>query len=170
MTCVPRSLQRSVTAAILTAVIAACAAHDDVPSGLGASQLSATADTVAGSGDLRELQDRRAAWIARGIDDYRVQMQIGCFCGGDIRRPVLLEVRNGAVARAWDLETSRPVANLSAYPTITTLFDRAIEQRSSGGDVSVAYDAGVGFPARIEIGTLANDAGTAYHLAAFVAR
>ncbi len=43
----------------------------------------------------------------------------------------------------------------------------SIAERSGGGHVSVAYDATFGFPTRIEIGTLANDAGTEYALGAF---
>ena len=135
-----------------------------VPSGLGVNQIAVPTDTVAGSGQLNELKERRAAWIAQGIDDYRVQLRISCFCAGDITRPVLVEVRRGAVSKVWDLETAKPVTNLEPYPSITTLFDRAIAERSQGGNVSVAYDGGLGFPVRLEIGTIANDAGTLYFL------
>ena len=53
--------------------------------------------------------------------------------------------------------------------TITQLFDRAIEMRSGGGNVSVTYDRANGIPARLEIGTIANDAGTLYFLGGFSA-
>ena len=164
MTTTPRSVFR-VLAALSIAATAACASNDTTPSGLGATQLNISADTVKGTGNLSELQQRRAAWLARGIDDYRFQLQITCFCGGDIRRPVLVEVRDGAVAKVWDLETARAVTDLSLYPSITKLFDMAVAQASGGNHVSVAYDREFGIPARIEIGTLANDAGTLYTLA-----
>ena len=147
-----------------TAATLACS-DDSTPSGLGTQQLSVSADTVLGTGQLDELQERRAAWVARGITDYRVQLRISCFCAGTITRPVLVEVRRGAVSKVWDLETSKPVADVSPYPTITQLFDRAIETRSGGGNVSVTYDRASGIPARLEIGTIANDAGTLYFLA-----
>ena len=149
----------------LAATTAAFACQESpVPSGLGVNQIAVPTDTVAGSGQLNELQQRRAAWIAQGIDDYRVQLRISCFCAGDLTRPVLVEVRRGAVSKVWDLETAKPVTNLGAYPSVTTLFDRAIAERSQGGIVSVAYDGGLGFPVRLEIGTIANDAGTLYFL------
>jgi hypothetical protein len=159
---------RTYLAVALVATVAAGACRESsIPSGLHAQQITVSADTITGSGQLNELQQKRAAWVARGINDYRVQLQIVCFCGGDIRRPVLVEVRRGVVAKVWDLETAKPVTNLEPYPSITALFDRAIEQRSGGGHVAVTYDRELGFPTRIEIGTLANDAGTEFQLGAF---
>ena len=167
MTTTPRAALRFLIAlAIAAATTTACASNDTTPSGLGAKQLSVSGDTVVGTGSLAELQQRRAAWVARGVDDYHVQLQISCFCIGDITRPVLIEVRGGAVVKVWDLETGRAVTNLSTYPTITALFDKAITERSGGGNVSVTYDATHGFPVRLEIGTIANDAGTLYMLGA----
>ena len=165
MTTTPRSVLRLLVALSIATTTAACAPNDTAPSGLGSNQLNVSADTVTGTGNLSDLQQRRSAWLARGIDDYRVQLQISCFCAGDIRRPVLVEVRDGAVVKVWDLETARAVTDLSLYPSITKLFDLAVAQASGGGHVSVAYDREFGIPARIEIGTLANDAGTLYTLA-----
>jgi len=156
-------LRTYLLAFVATTAAFACR-ESSVPAGLGVNEIAVPADTVTGNGQLNELQQRRAAWIAQGIDDYRVQLRISCFCGGDIRRPVLVEVRRGAVSKVWDLETAKPVTNLELYPSITTLFDRAIAERSQGGNVSVAYDGGLGFPVRLEIGTIANDAGTLYFL------
>jgi len=168
MTTTPRSAPRLFVALTIATTIAAACADNATPSGLGAHQLSVSGDTIVGTGSLAELQQRRAAWIARGINDYQVQLQIVCFCGDDITRPVLVEVRGGAIAKVWDLETARAVTTLSSYPTITKLFDMAIAERSrEGGYVSVAYDATYGLPARIEIGTLANDAGIMYTLGGF---
>ena len=157
-----------VIAGAATAGILACSNSSD-PSGLGTKQLSVTADTVTGTGELNELQQRRAAWVARGVADYRVQLSISCFCAGTITRPVLIDVRRGAVSKVWDLETSKLVADMTPYPTITGLFDRAIEKRSGGGNVSVTYDKANGIPSRLEIGTIANDAGTLYFLGGFSA-
>src|SRR5215204_3894761 len=150
-------------ALIATSATLACR-EPSIPSGLGVQQITVPVDTVTGNGQLVELQQRRAAWVAQGIDNYRVQLQIVCFCAGDIRRPVLIEVRRGALSKVWDLESAKPVTNLEPYPTITQLFDRAVAQRSEGGNVSAAYDRALGFPVRIEIGTIANDAGTVYML------
>lgn len=165
MTVTSRAWRQAFLVGISVAVLAVVGCADaSVPSGLGTDQISVSADTVPGSGLLRELQERRAAWVAHGIDDYRVQLRISCFCAGDITRPVLVEIRRGAVAKVWDLETARTVTNITAYRTITALFDAAIAERSRGGHVSVTYDRALGYPVRLEIGTIANDAGTLYML------
>ena len=155
-------------AACLAIVGGAACSDDSLATGLGSQQVVLPSDTITGSGQLSELQERRAAWVARGISDYRFQLQISCFCGGDVTRPVLIEVRSGAVTKVWDLETGKPVVSISAYPTITKLFDAAIAMRSSGGNVSVAYDQALGIPIRLEVGTIANDAGVLYFLSALI--
>ena len=108
---------------------------------------------------------RSFAWIVRTLSG---PMRSSCFCGGDITRPVLVEVRGSAVAKVWDLETGKPVPNTALYPTITKLFDDAIAMRSGGGNVSVAYDQALGIPIRLEVGTIANDAGVLYFLSALI--
>lgn len=149
--------------AACVAIGGAVACSDSTPgTGLRAQQSITLADTIAGSGELSELQEHRAAWLSHGIDDYRFQLQISCFCGAEITRPVLIDVHGGAIAKVQDLETGRPVTDVSAYPTISKLFDAAIAERSRGGYVSVAYDRTLGIPVRLEVGTLANDAGTLY--------
>jgi hypothetical protein len=156
---------RTLTAAgLLVTGIAWGCADESSPSGLGTPAITASLDPIQGTGALSELQQRRAAWVARGIVDYRFQMRITCFCGDQITRPVLVEVRGGAVAKVWDLETAKQVASVAPYRTITALFDAAIAERSRGGFVAVTYDRASGIPANLEIGTLANDAGTGYQL------
>jgi uncharacterized protein DUF6174 len=155
--------------AACVAIGGAVACSDDTPGiGLKPQQAITAGDTVTGSGDLSELQAHRAAWLAHGIDDYRFQLQISCFCGGQITRPVVIEVRGGAITKVQDLETGNAVPDMSAYPTITKLFDGAIAERSGGGYVSVAYDRTLGIPVRLEVGTLANDAGTLYLVSSLV--
>jgi hypothetical protein len=160
-------LVRLVTVCVAIGGVVACS--DDTPGiGLKPQQGITAGDSITGSGDLSELRERRAAWLAHGIDDYRFQLQISCFCGAQITRPVVIEVRGGAIATVQDLETGNPVADVSAYRTITKLFDAAIAERSGGGYVSVAYDRTLGIPVRLEVGTLANDAGILYLVSSLV--
>jgi hypothetical protein len=154
----------SITSITLLAAGAAACTDSSSSTGLGTPQVEVPTAMVEGTGTLSELQQRRAAWVARAIADYRFQLRISCFCGSEITRPVLVEVRGGVVSKAWDLETAKPVAALAAYPTITQLFDNAIAERSREGFVTVTYDRATGIPASLVIGTLANDAGTAYQL------
>ena len=160
-TAIPRSIVLALALAGASTALACANAAPGSPAGI---ELSAAGDTVTGSGSLDELRRRRAAWVARGIDDYRVDMQITCFCGGDIRRPAVVEVRDGAVVSVLDRETGKPLESAEHFPTIMMLFDDALAMAAGGSTVSVAWDRALGFPARIEIGTLANDAGSLYHL------
>ena len=158
----PRRLRSVISLTLFATVAVACA--DGSPIGAPTAQIAMSADTVQGTASLSELQQRRATWVARGITDYRVQLRIVCFCGSEVTRPVVLEVRGGAVAKVSDLETGKPATALATYPTITGLFDAAIAERSRGGFVSVAYDTAAGLPVRLEVGTLANDAGVQYQV------
>ena len=153
-----------VAAALMATAVGVACTDVSTDTGLGTLQVSVSRDTIPGTGQLAELQQRRAAWLARGIKDYRVQLRISCFCAGDLVRPKLVEVRNGVVSKVWDLETGRPIASVSGIPTITALFDAAIAERSRGGNVSVTYDKAFGIPVRLEVGTIANDAGVLYFL------
>jgi hypothetical protein len=163
-----RALCRAVVAAAAAATIAC---SDDPTTGLGTPAIATPRSTVPGTGQLTELEQRRADWLARGIVDYRFQLRITCFCGGDITRPVLIEVRKGAVSKVWDLETGRSVSTTSNYPTITALFDSAIAELRDprrGGRVRVTYDVALGIPVLLEVGTLENDAGVGYVIGGLV--
>jgi hypothetical protein len=162
MNALSRRLRPLAALTLVAAVAAACA--DSAAIGIRAQKVAISADTVQGTASLSELQQRRATWVARGITDYRVQLRIVCFCGSEVTRPVVVEVRGGAVAKVSDLETGKPATALTTYPTITGLFDAAIAERSRGGFVSVAYDTAAGLPVRLEVGTLANDAGIQYQV------
>ena len=149
----------------VVAAIGAAACADGPATGTRAGRIEIT-DTLQSTASVSELQQRRATWVARGINDYRVQLRVVCFCGSEITRPVIVEVRGGVVANVSDVETAKPVTNLTPYPSITALFDAAIAERSRGGHVSAVYDGATGLPVRLEIGTLANDAGVQYELGA----
>jgi hypothetical protein len=158
-----------VTAVTLATVAVVSCGDDSVATRLQTLQSSSASDTVSGTGQLAELQERRATWVARKIDNYQFRLRISCFCAGEITHPVLIEVRQGAVATVLDLETGRPVTDKSRYLSITGLFDAAIAERSRGGHVSAAYDRVIGIPVRLEVGTIANDAGLLYYVSSFIA-
>jgi hypothetical protein len=155
-------------AALIAATIAACADVAGTSTGIRTNQVSVPSDTIRGTGQLSELQQKRAAWVARRITDYRFELRISCFCAGDITRPVLIEVRSGRITKVWDLETVNPVRDITPYKTITGLFDAAIAERSRGGNVSVVYDRAFDIPVTLEVGTIANDAGVLYLLGGLV--
>lgn len=99
---------------------------------------------------LREARERRAAWRARHIDDYRIQVAAGCFCPWP-SNPAILEVRGGVPVSLRDTtgkSMGTPREPWSAY-TVEGLFD-SVEQGVRTSDVlEVAYDPSYGYPAQI---------------------
>jgi hypothetical protein len=97
---------------------------------------------------LRELATRRAAWAARGIVDYQLQVAVGCFCPWP-SYPAIIEVRHGAVVALRDT-TGRSMGEPRepwSVNTVPGLFD-AVEQGARRDDVfEVAYDSVYGYPA-----------------------
>ena len=99
---------------------------------------------------MREVAARRAAWRARAISDYRIQVAAGCFCPWP-GNPAILEVRRGVVVALRDTtgkSMGKPREPWSVY-TVEGLFD-AVEQSAKRVDVlEVAYDPEYGYPAMI---------------------
>jgi hypothetical protein len=96
---------------------------------------------------LREVQSRRAAWRARGIASYRIQIAVGCFCPWP-GNPAILEVKNGTPALLRDTagkSIGKPREPWSLY-TVDGLFD-AVERGARGADIiEVIFDATYGYP------------------------
>jgi hypothetical protein len=99
---------------------------------------------------LREVAARRAAWRARHISSYRIQVAVGCFCPWP-SYPAILETRDGVAVALRDTagkSLGKPREPWSSY-TVEGLFD-AVEQGARRSDVlEVAYDPSYGYPAQI---------------------
>ena len=99
---------------------------------------------------LRDARERRAAWRARNITSYRIQVAVGCFCPWP-SYPAILETRNGVAVALRDTtgkSLGAPREPWSIY-TVEGLFD-AVEQGVRSNDVfQVAYDPTYGYPAHI---------------------
>lgn len=114
------------------------------------------------------VNDRaRARWAAQEIRDYRFDFDRQCFCVPEAVEPVRIEVRDGEIAAVRSRTTGESLA-ASAYVqwfTVDQLF-RLIEQAEAAGqDVRVDYHW-LGYPRKIEIGSLAADAGVVYAVSA----
>jgi len=129
-------------------------------SGGGPDEVLASA-SVEGGETADDLRERQRRWAALGLASYDMDLAITCFCTEEYRRPVTLHVRDGVATGATAREPGsvRPAAE---YPTVDSLFTRAIAERERGGHVRGTFDREYGYPTFIEIGTLANDAGTGY--------
>lgn len=124
-----------------------------------------SSDTLTGAATLAELQAWKARWEAQGLHNYKFNASMSCFCAADYTRPVVIDVRDGQVFEARFLADNRLVprpSNGPYYFTISDLYDRAIAERERNGYVSVVYDRGKAYPARLVIGTLASDGGVSY--------
>ena len=99
---------------------------------------------------LRDVAARRAAWRARQISNYRIEIAVGCFCPWP-SYPAILEVRGGAVTALRDTtgkSLGAPREPWSLY-TVDSLF-AAVEHGARRLDViEVAYDPEYGYPAMI---------------------
>lgn len=95
-----------------------------------------------------------ARWEAQGLDSYRYTVQVGCFCVEEMRRPVVIEVRDGAVASmtyADDGSAADP-ALFEPYASVEALFgiiDDAAAQEPARLDVT--YDQTTGVPLSVTI-------------------
>jgi hypothetical protein len=107
-------------------------------------------------------RDPTAAWEGA---DYKYDFQRICYCAGGVTTPVTIHVRNGRVARVHKRPSGEDVTSLpdAEWPTIEDLFERIAKARRFGEkNLVVRYDAELGYPTFIEIGTISNDAGVVY--------
>jgi hypothetical protein len=113
-------------------------------------------------GDLAAAQQR---WEAAALMDYRFDFQQQCFCVREQVQPVTIDVRDGRISRVVSRETGEDVAAVQGlqWRTIPDLFRVISEARQSGvTPLIVQYDPQLGYPVRIEAGSLAADAGVIY--------
>ena len=102
---------------------------------------------------VRDVATRRAAWRARHISDYRIQIAVGCFCPWP-DTPAILTVKNGAIVALDDTSgksMGKPREPWSLY-TVDSLFS-AVEQAAGGSNrsdmIEVVYDPAYDYPALI---------------------
>lgn len=117
---------------------------------LGVGVLAACGDPTAAT----DLFAARRRWSTAEPPAYRFTLQLGCFCGSEATRPVVVAVRAGRVQSRTYLDTGAPVdARLEeAFPTIEGLFaviDDALERDAD--HVAAEYSARRGYPTRISI-------------------
>jgi Family of unknown function (DUF6174) len=122
-----------------------------------------------GDGSATELHARWAQWRTIGPRSYDYELHRGCFCTTEYVTPAWVEVRDGRVIRANALEGGRAL-RLELFEPIDSLFVRAIRMAESGGHVAVSYHPHLSYPASLEIGTIANDAGVMYVIPRVVTR
>jgi hypothetical protein len=99
---------------------------------------------------LREVEARRSAWRALGINAYRIEVAVGCFCPWR-DTPGVLEVRDGKPVALRDTagkSMGAPREPWSRY-TVEQLFDHVARAAVSSDVVEVAFDPTYGYPAYV---------------------
>lgn len=114
---------------------------------------------------LLQLSVHRQKWAAEGIHNYSFDYDLTAMAYSP---PVHIEVRNDLVTQVTDRNSGAVYTN-SGAPTVDSLFARVETMiRSPGADVTVTYDAQIGFPAKIENASTIPDAGSTATVSNFV--
>ncbi|NND70241.1 MAG: hypothetical protein HKN43_01550 [Rhodothermales bacterium] len=100
------------------------------------------------------FQTSRELWLSQGLDHYRYEITIGCFCtiAGDT--PARVTVLDDSVSAAIRLRDNVDISSqqLAFIPSIEKLFD--IIREATGGEadeIEVTYDRQRGFPTSVSI-------------------
>jgi hypothetical protein len=77
------------------------------------------------SGEERELEQALARWEAAGLQDYQVEVRLGCFCPAALPGFSRLTVQASQVVAAEPLTPTpgAPDIPLSAWPTVPEVFE-----------------------------------------------
>lgn len=133
-----------VLAALVIVVVVAAAA--------GAMLWERPAAVAPGGQDAPESP--QALWDAQGPDSYRYTLQVGCFCLTDMTRPVVIEVRDGAVAGVTyaDDGSAADPALFEQYDSVEDLFAVIGEAEAQNpARLDVTYDEALGVPLSVDI-------------------
>ena len=103
-----------------------------------------------------EFTRNRDKWQAAGIQNYRFNLMMVCFCAFSDQMPLTVEVRDGAVVSMTASQGSEVVPTdpyfdlFSQYSTIDKLFaDLEINLNGGADEVIVTYDPTHGYPTQI---------------------
>lgn len=103
-------------------------------------------------------------WRAQDWTDYRFDFARHCFCVPEALEPVTIEVSGGRISAVRSRRTGEELPRTASAPwyTIEELF-RLVRDAERAGvrPLRVRYHP-LGYPAEIELGTLASDAGVRY--------
>ncbi|MCC5617356.1 DUF6174 domain-containing protein [Nostoc sp. CHAB 5836] len=102
--------------------------------------------------NLRRLNFNRGLWDKANISNYRYTFSNSCFCIGEARGPVVIEVRNGQTTSiTLDGKPANP-QYFEKYKTIPKLFNviqDAINRKAYS--LNVQYNSKFGYPTQINI-------------------
>ncbi len=107
-----------------------------------------------------ELGRNRDKWQATGIDHYRFNLSVLCFCPFSQQMPLSVEVLDGrVVSMAYNDGTPVPDsqrATFSAYATVDALFASTEDALRQADEIHITYDPTYGFPSQLQIDFVKN--------------
>ncbi len=104
----------------------------------------------------RQAYDKNLSlWKSKGVQHYRFNLKVGCFCPWTGLMPLTVEVRNGEIVSmvaSNDGDISPYLDSFRPHATIEGLFDTVYAAMSRGVySLAVQYDGTYGFPASIVV-------------------
>ena len=109
----------------------------------------------AGGSELSLNQDK---WQDAGINHYRFELTVGCFCPFRSQMPLTVEVQGGEVVSMVDVNgdavlTTDPMSEfILKYVTIDRIFTELESDSVQEADkLTVTYDSTYGYPAEVAI-------------------
>ncbi|HWN18054.1 MAG TPA: DUF6174 domain-containing protein [Gemmatimonadales bacterium] len=108
-----------------------------------------------GSGEERELERAQARWSAAGLQDYQVDVRLGCFCQASLPVFTRLTVQAGQVVAADPLTPTPGAEGIppEAWPTVPGVFGliESASHQSDYTEIEAQYDATLGYPTRVKL-------------------
>ncbi|MDB4915074.1 MAG: hypothetical protein JWM95_2718 [Gemmatimonadetes bacterium] len=148
-----------------TAALAACEHSTASAQGLACETPHTSADSVVA----------RARWTANRPASYDFILTLNCFCGPEVRRPVLITVTGTTVTSRTYVDDGTPLATqfAGAFPSIDGLFDLLDDaKRRNAARADAVYDGVAGYLLQLSLdyqATVADDEST-YVVSAFRTR
>jgi hypothetical protein len=119
-----------------------------------------------------ELQRQERRWHEQKIVNYRYVLQLRCYCGAELRQPVLVKVHNATVSSLTKQSGTGMVAQrFHDFATVDQLFaliENAISSTSPRREIVVAYDPRMGYPTKISLTGHIVDAGLSIQVSDFM--
>lgn len=105
-----------------------------------------------------ELAEARARWDKAGLVSYSFQYSLYCFCGAPANLPLIIEVVNGEIAGAWNLNDFEPLepSLLASLHTVPELFEIAERALREADDHRLSYHELYGYPTTMVLDWLGN--------------
>lgn len=99
------------------------------------------------------LADARQRWEQAGIEDYRMVVDVQCFC--PFSGPATVEVADGELVSVDPPDGAAEQDYGSLALTVDAIFDH-IASTQTEGDVDVAYDPALGYPVSADLDPMPN--------------